>query len=151
MRIISGDITTIECGIICQQVNCMGVMGSGLAKQIRDLFPNVYNEYKYLCDNTEVKMNLLGSIQVVKAVPNSKKLLVVNLFGQYSYGRNGIHTNKDAFRKALKKLRSRSIELDMKQVYIPYGIGCGLGGETWENISKIIEQELPSAIIVKRD
>ena len=35
MRIVDGDILDIEKGIIVHQVNCQGVMGAGLAKQIK--------------------------------------------------------------------------------------------------------------------
>ena len=38
------------CNIICHQVNCQGVMGSGIAKQVREKYPNVYNSYKKACD-----------------------------------------------------------------------------------------------------
>jgi hypothetical protein len=34
-------------------------------------------------------------------------------------------------------------------VYIPYNMGCGLGGGDWEIVSGIIEETLPDAIIVK--
>lgn len=33
--------------IICHQVNCLGIMGAGLAKQIREKFPCVYQMYNY--------------------------------------------------------------------------------------------------------
>ena len=42
---IKGNILNATEGIIVQQVNCMGVMGAGLAKQIRDKWPSVYNRY----------------------------------------------------------------------------------------------------------
>ena len=32
--------------ILCHQVNCQGVMGAGLAKQIRSKYPEVYEQYK---------------------------------------------------------------------------------------------------------
>lgn len=36
VKYIKGDILNVTEGIIVQQVNCKGVMGAGLAKQIRD-------------------------------------------------------------------------------------------------------------------
>ena len=54
LKCLRGDITTLPENnshdtIICQQVNCMGVMGAGLAAQIRRKWPNVYNEYRKRC------------------------------------------------------------------------------------------------------
>ena len=34
-----GDILHTEADVICHQVNCKGVMGAGLAKQIRNQIP----------------------------------------------------------------------------------------------------------------
>ena len=36
VKYIKGDILNVTEGIVVQQVNCKGVMGAGLAKQIRD-------------------------------------------------------------------------------------------------------------------
>ena len=45
---VKGDILTTptrnEDTVICHQVNCCGVMGAGLAKQIRDKWPVVFDE-----------------------------------------------------------------------------------------------------------
>ena len=40
---------------ICQQVNCRGVMGAGLAKQIRDKWPVVFDEYKKICGTRQTR------------------------------------------------------------------------------------------------
>ena len=40
----NGDLLESNCNFICHQVNCQGVMGSGIAKQIRNLFPFVYED-----------------------------------------------------------------------------------------------------------
>ena len=47
------DIFDSGADIICHQVNCQGVMGSGLAKQIRERYPIVYEEYKKWCDESK--------------------------------------------------------------------------------------------------
>ena len=50
IKFVNGNILTFperdEDTIICHQVNCKGVMGAGLAKQIRDKWPVVFDEYK---------------------------------------------------------------------------------------------------------
>ena len=44
--IIEGNILDYDKDIIVQQVNCQGVMGGGLAKQILMKYPEVPKEYK---------------------------------------------------------------------------------------------------------
>ena len=43
--IFSPNRTGHEC-VVCHQVNCQGVMGAGLAAQIRRMFPGVYDDYR---------------------------------------------------------------------------------------------------------
>ena len=57
---VQGDITKSDCDIICHQVNCQGVMNSGVAKAIREKWPEVYDNYKRWCDREEYKEDLLG-------------------------------------------------------------------------------------------
>lgn len=47
---IKCDIFKSGADIICHQVNCQGVMGSGIAKQVREKYPVVYRDYKRMCD-----------------------------------------------------------------------------------------------------
>ena len=75
---VKGDILTTptrnEDTVICHQVNCCGVMGAGLAKQIRDKWPVVFDEYKKICGTDR-----LGDSQTVQVAP---QLYVANLFGR---------------------------------------------------------------------
>ena len=53
---INGDLLKVQkelnLDVICHQVNCQGVMGSGIAKQIRDTYPIVYDNYKKKCSRS---------------------------------------------------------------------------------------------------
>ena len=46
IKIIDGDLFTAKAPIICHQVNCQGEMNTGVAQQVREKFPHVYEEYK---------------------------------------------------------------------------------------------------------
>lgn len=39
--------------IICHQTNCKGVMGAGIAFQIKRTYPEVFKKYKEFCDEYE--------------------------------------------------------------------------------------------------
>jgi O-acetyl-ADP-ribose deacetylase (regulator of RNase III) len=45
----SGDIFKTDAKSIVNPVNCVGVMGRGLAKQFKQQFPEYYKEYKRHC------------------------------------------------------------------------------------------------------
>lgn len=45
----TGNIFDSECQTLVNTVNCIGVMGAGLAKQFKQKFPEMFNEYKLAC------------------------------------------------------------------------------------------------------
>lgn len=113
-----------EC-IIVQQVNCRGVMGRGLAKSIRDKYPQVYEHYM-----AEYQLGILelGYTSYIEVEPNK---FVANICGQYNYGRNGLFTNYKALQKGLEDVKMMAEALNVN-VAIPYRLGCGNGGGDWE-------------------
>lgn len=116
---------------LCHQTNCMGVMGSGIALQIRKTYPEVYASYKDYCAQKGHWPDMLGSVQYV---PCDDGVTVANLFGQYGYGRHKQQTNYEALEKAFTDIRDKGYSI----VVIPYMIGCGLGGGDWAIVEKMI-------------
>ena len=51
IRFVTGDLFSTDAKYICHQVNCQGKMGSGVAKQVREKFPMVFENYKAACDS----------------------------------------------------------------------------------------------------
>lgn len=131
IEIVQGDILESGKNIICHQVNCRGVMGSGLAQQVRKKFPVVYEEYLETIKNTP---NPLGHTIFSEV---GEDLFVASLFGQDGYGRDKQYTDYDALRKGLKTV-CWFAKLKNYSVAIPFGIGCGLGGGDWDVVYKII-------------
>jgi O-acetyl-ADP-ribose deacetylase (regulator of RNase III) len=136
IKIVEGSILEATEDIIGHQVNCQGVMGAGLAAQIRSKHPKVYEKYMELVNNYDDKVFLLGQTQVISV---SKDRCVANLFGQLTYGRTGIHTSYKHLYESLDKLKRKAIKHD-KTVAIPYGLGSGLAGGDWEMVYGIINK-----------
>lgn len=130
---VKGDILTTptrnEDTVICHQVNCCGVMGAGLAKQIRDKWPVIFDEYKKICGTDR-----LGDSQTVQVAP---QLYVANLFGQLNYGRDKRQTNYAALAAAI----FGEMKVHPNATFrIPYGLGCGLAGGNWVTVLDLIEE-----------
>lgn len=148
MKIIEKDITTIDFGVIVHQVNCQGVMGSGVAKALRDKWPKIFDSYKTMCN---VYLSLLGKIDVCEIKEN---LYVVNLFGQNDYRSNHQlskrFTNYGAWEVALPSLRNYIEDNGLpERIYFPYNVGCDRRGGDWRIISAMIEEYFPDAIFCK--
>ena len=130
----NGDIFDSTANIICHQVNCMGVMGAGLAKQIKKKCPDAFNRYldfvrKERHSKGDTK-GLLGRC-CIGAFDGVEEKYVANLFGQYNYGSDGRkYTNIKALEEAFVNCRNFAEVCDYS-IAIPFGIGCGYGGADW--------------------
>ena len=157
---INKDILTVEKGIIVHSVNCLGAVG-GLVGAIARKWPKNVEEYRKHVDAHKHSVTLLGSVLEVNVAPN---LIIANLFGQYNIGTSKQQTEYAALISGFKRIadtvfygddyynfysdyddfvdsvppqRKRNILTD---IYIPYKIGCGLGGADWNLVSEIIEK-----------
>ena len=141
LKIVEGDIFESGADAILHQVNCQGVMGSGVAKQVRDRYPWVFAEYRDRCFPFKMGIkktsDLLGRIQPVYINETQK---IVNLFAQDHFGYDGkCYTDYDSLKECLRVV---DILFAGGTVAIPYLMGCHRGGGDWEIVSKMIEDTL---------
>ena len=138
VRIIEGDLMNAQCDIIAHQVNCQGAFNSGVAKAIREKFPEVFEKYKNFCDRYTPDF-LLGSIQY--CILDNDDRLVVNLFAQKNYGYDGKqYTNMLALKQCFERLHNLAEYFNKKTIALPYKIGCVRGGADWNEVYKLIEE-----------
>jgi len=146
MVFLEKNILDIENGIICQSVNCQKVQGSGLAKQIRDKWPDVYSGYIEYSNRFRMDFERLGEYHIVQV---GKKLAVLSIFGQLFYGNDGKrYSDYSAINSALKSI-ARDRYYMKETYYFPYKIFSDRGGADWSIVSKMIEYYFPNAIICK--
>ena len=119
--------------MICHQVNEYGVMGAGIAKQIKDTFQPLYDGYKSICGRTE-KDSLYGCVWFY-FYGNPQKA-VANCFSQ----RNGV-TNIDDLKKCVKSLHKIAAARGYKTIGIPYKYGCGIATGEWEEVEQVFKNE----------
>ena len=145
IKIIDGDLFDTDAKFICHQVNCMGKMGSGVALQVREKFPHVYEEYKKVASP-----KMIGKVQVVpvdpslvgypfRAIPREKQL-ICNLFAQNKYGYDGKqYTDINALFECFGVVAWIAQNSFAKgKIAMPYKIGCARGGADWDEVYKII-------------
>ena len=54
-----GNIFNSKCQTIVNPINCVGVMGKGLALEMKNRFPDMFNKYKELCDKNLITIGKL--------------------------------------------------------------------------------------------
>ena len=135
IKIYEGDLLISNADVIAHQVNCQGKMNSGVAKQIRNKYPYVYEEY------TKIPKAKLGYNQYVPIVgSDTGTKYVCNMFAQDKYGYDGKqYTDIKALESCLQELHDTVKALNYK-VALPYKIGCVRGGANWEEVYGLIDR-----------
>lgn len=132
MKILIGDIFESPCKTLVNTVNCVGVMGKGIALSFKNKFPDMYKEYVQLCDAGEVKpgkpyyySDLYGTSIINFPTKNHWRSA-----SKLSYITDGL----DWFRENYKKLGITSV------AFPP--LGCGNGGLPWAIVGPLMYAKL---------
>ena len=126
--------TAGKCDAIAHCCNCQGVMGSGIAAQIKAELPEAYSAYKaYEDQNDGID---LGSISGM-AYP---KGFVFNLHAQNLYGYDGSRfVDYEALYKGLSQTRDMMLSNGLKTLGLPYLMACDRAGGGWRIIEAMLE------------
>lgn len=138
VKIITEDIFKTNCDLILHQVNCQGVMGSGIAKEIRKrMSESGFNDYRNFV--LTYKEKALGSVVFALRTDSiNKKQWFVHCIAQQFYGRDGkCYTDYEALQKCFITTYKFAKQHNLT-VAIPYKIGCGLAGGDWNIVYQMI-------------
>lgn len=139
IKYIKGDLFQTEISTIVHGCNAQGVMGSGIAKIIRERYSKAYDRYRRSFE-THAQLKLGDVI----AVPCDDGKVIVNAITQEFYGRDGNrYVSYDAVSEAMQKINRFYEVYGITEVAMPM-IGAGLANGKWPIIESIIETELTS-------
>ena len=133
---IEGDLVKQagQFDVIAHGCNCFCTFGAGIAKAIREKFPEAY----YEVDLTTKKgdRSKLGTITFTK----NTTPVIINCYTQYNYGREKgrVYCSYDAIRSCMKEIKAK---FHGKKIGLPK-IGCNLAGGDWAIVNQIIADEL---------
>jgi len=131
IRYVKGDLLASNMGVIAHGCNCHGVMGAGIARQIRAKWPNVYEVYKL---KHRVMGLELGTILPVRTLDDR---LIVNCMTQGDFGNDGQYVDYGAVESCMMAINASAENWGALEIGIPF-IGAGLGGGDWDRIEDII-------------
>jgi O-acetyl-ADP-ribose deacetylase (regulator of RNase III) len=125
-----GDLLRADVDAIVNAVNCVGVMGRGLALQVKQAHPANFRAYKAACDRGEVRP---GRMFVFEA-PGSRPRWVINFPTKRHWRDESRIADIEAGLGALvAEVRERRI----CSIAVP-PLGCGLGGLDWTQVKPLI-------------
>jgi O-acetyl-ADP-ribose deacetylase (regulator of RNase III) len=124
------------CEALVNPVNCVGVMGKGLALQFKKRFPDNYGYYSEACREHEV---FLGKMFVTFEMHRLETHVWIVNFPTKLHWRN--HSQLSWIADGLDDLRTVIQGYAIRSIAIP-ALGCGLGGLDWVNVRDMIEYKL---------
>ena len=132
VKVLTGDIFSSNAQTITNTVNCVGVMGKGIALGFRQRYPEMYEDYVQRCDKGLVK---LGRPYIYK---QSRDPWILN-FPTKDHWRQG--ANLDAILDGLGYLQSKYKEWGIESLAVP-PLGSGLGGLEWRVVGPTLYRAL---------
>lgn len=135
IRYTSGNLLEADADALVNTVNCVGVMGKGIALQFKQAFPENYEKYRQACQRGEVKLGRMfvfgtGNLMGTKFIINFPTK-------QHWKGKSKIEDVDRGLDTLVEVIRANRI----KSVAVP-PLGCGNGGLDWSIVRKLIHRKL---------
>ncbi|HBE20460.1 MAG TPA: Appr-1-p processing protein [Cyanobacteria bacterium UBA11149] len=125
-------------------VNCVGVMGKGIALQFKQAFPENFRQYEKACRIGEVKPGCMFTVPIGKVF---YPRYIIN-FPTKNHWKG--KSKLEDIKTGLKALVTEVQKLGITSIAIP-PLGCGNGGLDWGTVKPLIESafaELPEVKVV---
>jgi O-acetyl-ADP-ribose deacetylase (regulator of RNase III) len=126
-----GNILDARADALVNTVNCVGVMGRGIALQFKTAYPENFRAYVAACAKGDVQP---GRMFVVETGQLAAPQFVINFPTKRHWrGKSRIEDIASGLTALAQEVRSRSI----KSIAIP-PLGSGLGGLDWRSVKPLI-------------
>lgn len=131
----TGDILGADAEALVNTVNCVGIMGRGIALQFKNTYPANFVEYEAACAGGQVQP---GRMFVFETGRLTNPRYIINFPTKRHWrGKSRI----EDIEAGLKALRSEIEKRDIRSIAIP-PLGSGLGGLNWADVRPRIEKAL---------
>lgn len=129
---VKGDLLKQEdVDAIVNTVNCVGVMGKGIALQFKKKWPDNFKAYALACKNKQVKLGEMFTFELgALATPR----FIIN-FPTKDHWRSA--SRLEDIELGLQDLVQQIAYFDIRSIAIP-PLGCGLGGLPWSDVKPLV-------------
>jgi len=131
----SGNILHSDAEVLVNTVNCVGVMGRGIALQFKNAFPDNFKAYVVACKRKEVQP---GRMFTYITGQLTHPCYIVNFPTKRHWKDN---SRMEDIKTGLQDLAVFICEQQIKSIAIP-ALGSGLGGLNWADVKPCIEAAL---------
>lgn len=136
IRYKKGNIIKADAEALVNTVNCVGIMGKGIALQFKKAFPEAYfHHYQRACRNQELKP---GKVLVWETGLLLHPKYIINFPTKKHWKEKSKY---EYIEIGLQSLIAEIKRLGIRSIAIP-PLGCGLGGLDWDKVHSMIEKAL---------
>lgn len=132
---VKGDLLAADADALINAVNCVGVMGKGIALQFKNAYPENFKAYEVACQRGELQPGRLFVFETGRLTPPH---YIIN-FPTKRHWRD--KSRIEDIEVGLAALVMIIREKGLRSVAIPQ-LGCGLGGLDWAEVRSSIEAVL---------
>jgi O-acetyl-ADP-ribose deacetylase (regulator of RNase III)/uncharacterized protein YwgA len=132
IRAVIGDLFESQAQTLVNTVNCVGVMGKGVAEQFKQRFPAMFDDYKARCDRKGVR---LGEPYLYRDLSGVQ---IVNFPTKEHWRSPSRITDID---RGLDYLTAHAAAWKIASLALP-PLGCGNGGLEWSEVGPLIYRKL---------
>ena len=130
-----GDILAANVEALVNTVNCVGVMGRGIALQFKEAFPDNFKAYAAACNRQELQP---GRMFVFERRQLGNPKFIINFPTKRHWrGESRLGDIEEGLKSLVNEIRERNI----RSIAIP-PLGSGLGGLNWGDVRPRIEKAL---------
>jgi O-acetyl-ADP-ribose deacetylase (regulator of RNase III) len=137
IKLTQGDILKADAEALVNTVNCVGIMGRGIALQFRKAFPDNFKAYESACKAEEVQPGRMF-IHDLNRIYNPR--FIINFPTKRHW--KGKSRMED-IQSGLVDLINVVQQYKLNSIAIP-PLGCGLGGLNWKEVKPLIAQSFES-------
>lgn len=131
----TGDLLLEYVDALVNAVNCVGIMGRGIALQFKKKFPQNFIAYEKACNEKSI---VPGKVFVHETCNLMNPKFIIN-FPTKRHWRNP--SRLEDIEAGLKDLVDVINKYHIQSIAIP-PLGCGLGGLSWNSVRALIENTL---------
>lgn len=131
----TGDIFKADTEALVNSVNCVGVMGRGIALQFKNMYPANFKSYADACKRNEVQP---GQMFIFETGQLSNPRYIINFPTKRHWrSKSRIEDIESGLKSLVNEIKAKNI----RSIAIP-PLGSDLGGLSWRNVRPLIKMAM---------
>lgn len=131
VTIVTGNIFDSSAQVLVNPINCVGVMGAGLALQFKNKYPEMFSSYLNRCKSGLVRIG-------VPYLWEDDNVQIINFPTKRHWKSN---SSLYEIEEGLLFIRNSYKEMGIHTMAMP-ALGCGKGGLRWKDVFPLVERHL---------